>query len=92
MSIGGISAGYYPTGYANNKTTKAATGAGFANIVEQKLMEADKEAVQEKFSVVLDHIGSQAPDEVKQAWTEAEKETGGFFTVCGLWISNDGKQ
>ena len=33
MSINGISAGYYPTAYANNKTTKAETGANFANIV-----------------------------------------------------------
>ena len=92
MSINGISTGYYPTAYANNKTTKAETGKTFAEIASQKSVEADKEAVQEKFSVVLDYIGSQAPDEVKQAWTEAEKETGGFFTVCGLWISNDGKE
>lgn len=29
----------------------------------------------------------------KQAWTEAEKESGvdGHITKCGLWISNDGK-
>ena len=41
-----------------------------------KSVETNKEAVQEMFSVVLDHIGSQAPDEVKQAYLEAEKETG----------------
>ena len=92
MSINGISAGYYPTAYANNKTTKAETGKTFADIASQKSAEADKEAVQEKFSAVLDHIGLQAPDEVKQAWTEAEEETGGFFTVYGLWISDDGKE
>ena len=92
MSINGISAGYYPTAYAKNKTTKAETGKTFAEIASRKSVEAEEEVVQEKFSAVLDHIGSQAPDEVKQAWMEAQKETGGFFTVCGLWISNDGKE
>ena len=56
-----------------------------------KSVETDKEVVQEKTAAVLDTIGSQAPDEVKQAWTEAEKEMDGFFTVFGLWISDDGK-
>lgn len=36
-------------------------------------------------------IGANAPDEVKHAWMEAEKETGVHITKCGLWISNDGK-
>lgn len=31
MSINGISAGYYPTDYASNKTAKAAAGASFSN-------------------------------------------------------------
>ena len=31
MGINGISSGYYPTGYANNKTTKATSEAGFSN-------------------------------------------------------------
>ena len=92
MGINVMPTGYYPTGYTSNKTTKAETGTSFADIVNQKSAEADKEAVQEKFSAVLDSIGSQAPDEVKRAWMEAEKETGGFFTVFGLWISNDGKE
>ena len=92
MSINGIAASYYPTGYVNNKTTKAETGKTFAEIASQKSVEADKEAAQKKFSAVLDHIGSQAPDEVKQAWKEAEEETGGFITVYGLWISDDGKE
>jgi len=49
--------------------------------------------VQEKTSAVLDVIGANAPDEVRQTWTEAEKEIGadGHITKCGLWISNDGK-
>ena len=55
-------------------------------------METDKGAVQEKTATVLDTIGLQTPDEVKQAWKEAEEETGGFFTVYGLWISDDGKE
>ena len=47
----------------------------------------------EKTSAVLDVIGANAPDEVRQTWTEAEKEIGadGHITKCGLWISNDGK-
>ncbi len=49
--------------------------------------------MQEKTSAVLDVIGANAPDEVRQTWTEAEKEIGadGHITKCGLWISNDGK-
>ena len=57
------------------------------------MTEAGKETVQEKTSAVLDVIGANAPDEVRQTWTEAEKEIGadGHITKCGLWISNDGK-
>lgn len=92
MSINVISAGYYPTGYANNKTTRAEAGKAFAEIASQKSVEADKEAVQEKTSSVLNPIGSQASDEVKRAWKEVKVETGGIVTVYRLWISNDGKQ
>ena len=53
--------------------------------------EVDSNEVQKKTSAVLDRIGSQAPDEVKNAWMEAEKETGAFFTVYGMYISADGK-
>ena len=31
MGINGISSGYYPTGYANSKTTKTTSGADFSN-------------------------------------------------------------
>ena len=41
MSINGISADYYPTGYTNNKTTKAETGVTFAEIASQKSVEAE---------------------------------------------------
>lgn len=92
MAINVMSTGYYPTGYTNNKAAKAETGTSFADIVNQKSAEADKEAVQEKFSAAFDTFGANAPDEVRQAWKEAEKETGGFFAVGGLWISNDGKE
>lgn len=43
-------------------------------------------------SRVLDSLAQHAPEEVRQAFLEAEKETGGIITVFGLWISNDGKQ
>lgn len=43
-------------------------------------------------SRVLDSFVKHAPEEVRQAFLEAEKETGGHFTVGGFWISNDGKE
>lgn len=64
----------------------------FSDVVAVKSADSDKAKVRERTTAVLDSIGSQAPDEVKQAWREAEEETDGFFTVYGLWISNDGKQ
>lgn len=91
MGIYGIAANYYQMGYTNSKTTKAETGKTFAEIASQKVAEADKETVQEKTAAVLDVVGANAPDEVRQAWTEAEKEMGGWFTVGGSWVSADGK-
>ena len=91
MGINVMSTGYYPTGYTNNKTTKTETGTSFADIVNQKAAEADKEVVQEKTSAAFDTFGANAPDEVRQAWKEAEEATGGHFAAGGLWISNDGK-
>lgn len=67
------------------------TNSSFADAVAAKASEADNSEVQKKTSAVLDSIGSQAPDEVKQAWMEAEEETDAFFTVFGLYISKDGK-
>lgn len=93
MSIHGIgTAGGFPTGYVSNKDTKAEAGRTFADMVNQKAAEADKEGKSVTTSRVLDSIAQNAPDEVKQAFLEAEKETGGCLTVFGLWISNDGKQ
>lgn len=91
MDINGIVGDYYRAGYTNNKATKAETGKTFAEIASQKVAEAKKEAAQEKTSAILDVIGANAPDEVRQAWTEAEKEMGGWFTVGGSWVSADGK-
>lgn len=93
MDINGIVANYYQLGYTNNQATKAEAGKTFAEIASQKVAEAEKETVQEKTAAVLDVIGANAPDKVRQAWTEAEKESGvdGHITKCGLWISNDGK-
>ena len=91
MDINGIVADYYRAGYTNNQATKAEAGKTFAEIASQKVAEAEKETVQENTSAVLDVIGANAPDEVRQEWTEAEKEMGGWFTVGGSWVSADGK-
>lgn len=63
----------------------------FSDVAVMKTKEADNGEVRKKTSAILDAIGSKAPDEVKQAWMEAEEETGAFFTVFGLYISKDGK-
>ncbi len=91
MGINGIVADYYQVRYTNNQVAKSEAGKSFAEIASQKVTEADKEAAQEKTSAVLDLIGANAPDEVRQAWAEAEKEMGGWFTAGGSWVSADGK-
>ena len=74
------------------QNTAGNTKTSFSDAVAAKTAEVDSNEVQKKTSAVLDTIGSQAPDEVKNAWMEAEKETGAFFTVYGMYISADGKQ
>ncbi len=91
MGINGIVSDYYQAGYTNKQVAKSEAGKSFAEIASQKVTEADKEAAQEKTSAVLDLIGANAPDEVRQAWAEAEKEMGGWFTAGGSWVSADGK-
>lgn len=90
-----ISNDYYaPFGTAVKKDMQDRTGktnVSFADAVAAKASEADNNEARKKTSAVLDSIGSQAPDEVKQAWMEAEEETDAFFTVFGLYISKDGK-
>lgn len=65
--------------------------SSFSETVAEKTAEACSNEVRKKTSAVLESIGSQASDEVKNAWMEAEEETGAFFTVFGLYISSDGK-
>lgn len=94
MSLNGIeSAGYRAAGHQTWKTKRnAGSGKTFADIVNQKSAEADNAVKGHDPSRVLDSLAKHAPEEVKQAFLEAEKETGGFLTVFGLWISSDGKQ
>ena len=100
MSIGNIGGSLAAYQYAN-KTQKnsAAEKASFADTVKnfaetaaQKAAEADAAGNSvEKYPAVLDYMGYNAPEKVKQAFTEAEKETGGFINSAGMWISADGK-
>ena len=57
MSINVLSAGYYPTGYADNKTSKTETGSSFADIINQKSAGADGEIGQKKIPAVLELVG-----------------------------------
>lgn len=84
MSINVIGSAGYPTadyqaGRAEKNDTSGAKG----------FMETVQEVGHNR---VLDSIAGNAPKEVRQAFLEAEKETGGHFTVGGFWISNDGKE
>ncbi len=87
MSINVMSTGYYPTGYVNNKTAKAEEGKSFADIVEQKSVETDKQYCMDRASAAFDTIGAYAPEKVRQAWMEASEETGSN----GFSITSDGK-
>ncbi|MCM1192558.1 MAG: hypothetical protein NC389_09015 [Acetatifactor muris] len=90
MDIYGIAANYYQMVYRNNKAAKAETGNSFAEIASRKVAEAEKEILSEKTSSI-DLFGTNAPDEVKQAWMEAEEETGMHIAKAGLYITPDGK-
>lgn len=67
------------------------TKRSFSDVASIKAKEVESGEGSKTTSAVLDSIGSQAPDEVKQAWMEAEKETGAFFTVGGHYVTADGK-
>lgn len=84
-------ASYNPFVKKDMQNTAGNTKSSFSDAVAAKASEKDSNEVQKKTSAVLDTIGSQAPDGVKNAWMEAEKETGAFFTVYGMYISADGK-
>lgn len=73
------------------QNTGANTKSSFSGTVAEKTAEAAGNEVRKKTSAILDAIGSQASDEVKNARMEAEEETGAFFTVFGLYITADGK-
>lgn len=87
MGINGIAADYYQAGYTNNKAAKGEAGKSFADIVEQKSVEADKQYCLDRASAAFDTIGAYAPDEVRKAWMEASEETGSN----GFSITSDGK-
>ncbi|MBD5503919.1 MAG: hypothetical protein HDR09_09305 [Lachnospiraceae bacterium] len=87
MGINGIGANYFQAGYTNNKATKAEEGKTFADIVEQKSVDADKQYCLDRASEAFDTIGAHAPDEVRKAWLEASEETGSN----GFSITSDGK-
>lgn len=87
MGINGIVTDYYQAGYVNSKASKVEEGKSFAEIVEQKSVEADKQYCLDRASEAFDTIGAYAPDEVRQAWMEASEETGSN----GFSITSDGK-
>ena len=87
MGISGIAADYYQAGYVNSKAAKVEEGKNFAEIVEQKSVEADKQYCLDRASEAFDTIGAYAPDEVRQAWMEASEQTGSN----GFSITSDGK-
>jgi len=91
MGINGIVSDYYQVRYTNNQVAKSEAGKSFAEIASQKVAEADKENLSEKTSKSIDLFGSNAPDEVRQAWMEAEEETGMHIAKAGLYISPDGE-
>lgn len=79
--------------FVNKGRQNAADGTkrSFSDVAAMKAEEAANSEALKKIPAVLDSIGSHAPDEVKQAWMEAEEETGAFFTVGGQYVTKDGK-
>ena len=80
-------------------TSAGQTGMSFAETAQtvmeraENSTEADKEVKgREAFRRFWIPLRNTPPEEVRQAFLEAEKETGGIITVFGLWISNDGKE
>ena len=58
MGINGIVADYYQAGYVNSKAAKTEEGKSFAEIVEQKSVEADKQYCMDRASEAFDTIGA----------------------------------
>ena len=83
MSVSGIgTAGYPVAGYETRKTERVALKKQFSDVVSEKVI-AKKDDVDEK---VFEQIAPNAPEEVKNAWIEAAKETG----ANGLGIKGNG--
>ena len=91
MGINGIAADYYQAGYTNDQAAKVEVGKSFVDIANRKSAEAGKEMVQENASESINMFGPNAPDEVRQAWMEAEEKTGVHIAKAGLYITPDGK-
>jgi len=86
MSVSGIgTAGYPVTGYTARKAERNAEfgAVGFMETVAEKEAQDKKADYDEK---AFAPVGANAPEEVKQAWMEAAKETG----VNGLGMSGNG--
>ncbi len=86
MGINGIgTAGYPMAGYMAKKAERNAESAekGFMDIVAEKAVQDKKTDYDEK---AFESVGANAPEEVRQAWMEAAKETG----VNGLGMSGNG--
>lgn len=86
MGISGIGAAGYPmAGYVARKAERNAESAekGFMETVAEKEAQDKTKDYDEK---AFESVGANAPEEVKQAWLEAAKETG----VNGLGMSGNG--
>lgn len=71
MSVSGIGA-VYPIGYEVRKAERVAPQKQFSDVVSEKVI-AKKDDVDEK---AFEQVAPNAPEEVKNAWIEAAKETG----------------
>lgn len=81
MSVSGIGA-VYPIGYEVRKAERVAPQKQFSDVVSEKVI-AKKDDVDEK---AFEQVAPNAPEEVKNAWIEAAKETG----ANGLGIKGNG--
>ena len=83
MGINGISTGYYPTGYANAKTVEKPADNLFADTISEKAATNQIDYDERAF----DFFAPNAPEEVREAWIGAAKETG----ANGMGMGQDGK-
>ncbi len=81
MNINGIGAGY-PIRYEVRKAERVVPQKQFSDVVSEKVI-AKKDDVDEK---AFEQVAPNAPEEVKNAWIEAARETG----TNGLGIKGNG--